>query len=80
MQEILNNVSKFVKGSTHEINIPGDELARAALFLLSTLPSSRQAVLEYLCSVYDEAVNEHVLKPDLGAGGGGGMIFCEYFM
>jgi len=69
LQEILNNVTKFVRGSTHEISVPGDELARTALFLLGTLPSSRQAVLEYLCSVYDEAVNEHMLKPDVGSGG-----------
>ena len=65
-QEILKQVRNFVKGSTRESEITASELIKSALFLLRSLPSARQAVLEHLSNVFDEAVNTHILKLDLG--------------
>ena len=50
-----------MKGSTFETKVSNEDLVHSALLLLRTLPSARQAVLEHLCNVFDEAVNNHIL-------------------
>lgn len=63
---MLKEVRNFVKGSTYETKVSNEDLVRSALLLLRTLPSARQAVLEHLCNVFDEAVNSHLLQIELG--------------
>ncbi|XP_014669565.1 PREDICTED: integrator complex subunit 5-like [Priapulus caudatus] len=65
-QEILNEVHKFVTGAQLADNLSRQELAQSAIFLLKSLPSSRAAVLEHLCSVFDEAVNVYLLQLETG--------------
>ena len=54
-----------MKGSAHEPKAPSEELVTPALFLLQSLPSARQAVLEYLGTVFDEAVETYIQRQDL---------------
>ncbi|XP_074653941.1 integrator complex subunit 5-like isoform X2 [Tubulanus polymorphus] len=64
-REILAHVRKFVSGagSNQKGQLKNNEdLAKSAIFLLQTLPSARFAVLEHLCSVFDQAVQAHILR------------------
>lgn len=64
-QDILGQVRKFIRGANYEEKISGEELSQSALYLLRTLPAARHAVLEYLCNVFTEAVNSHLLHLQL---------------
>ncbi|XP_064616946.1 integrator complex subunit 5-like [Liolophura sinensis] len=64
-QDILGQVRKFIRGANYEEKVSGEELCQSALYLLRTLPAARHAVLEYLCNVFTEAVNSHLLHLQL---------------
>jgi len=67
IQDMLKQVSRFVKAAStpNELNESGRiELAHTAISLLQTLPAARDAVLEYLCTIYDQAVNQHINRLD----------------
>lgn len=60
-QDILNEVRKFISGAvrpSHSINTL--EITRTALTLLKNVPATRDAVLEYFCSIFFNAVTKHV--------------------
>jgi hypothetical protein len=56
-----------VNASSYKGKISREELCRCALYLLQNLPSAHHAVLEYLCDLFDEAVNAHILEIELGS-------------
>jgi hypothetical protein len=62
LKEALNHLSKFVRGSSGEQSATGSSLIKSALLLLQTLPATRQAVLQYIAGLYDNAVREHFSK------------------
>lgn len=66
LQDIHRELRKFIEGSNYRNNISSEELAKSALILLRSLPSARHAVLEHLCSVFDEAANTHLLQIEIG--------------
>ncbi|XP_033732814.1 integrator complex subunit 5-like [Pecten maximus] len=61
-ETILNEVRKFLRGTSKEHATGRESYTKSALYLLQTLPTARFAVLEHLCSVFDEAVNEHLMR------------------
>lgn len=63
-KDILSEVRTFIAGTSNEKSISHESLARSALHLLQTLPVARHAVLEHLCSLFDEAVKLHILQSD----------------
>ena len=83
-QDLLADLSRFVagawscRGGGGQGGLGGAELTRTALSLLHSLPAARDAMLEYLGWVYDEAVGLHTSTradrppPPLMGGGGGG--------
>ena len=64
LQLILKQVKTFVTGSTYGRKICINELVQSAVFLLEHLPSARQAVLQYLSSVFHDAVNNEFVSKD----------------
>lgn len=60
----MSEVRTFIAGTSKEKSISHESLARSALHLLQTLPVARHAVLEHLCSLFDEAVKLHILHSD----------------
>ena len=75
LQEILQQVRQFIQGSSYEIKISHEELARCALYLLQNLPSARQAVLEHLANIFDDAVGAHMRASHVANGGAEGDKF-----
>ncbi|XP_069120310.1 integrator complex subunit 5-like [Argopecten irradians] len=61
-ETILNEVRKFLRGASKEQSMGRESYTKSALYLLQTLPTARFAVLEHLCSVFDEAVNDHLMR------------------
>lgn len=60
-QDILAEVRKFISGAvrpSHSTNT--QDVTRTALFLLKNVPATRDAVLEYFCSVFFVAVTKYV--------------------
>lgn len=57
--DLLNSLRSFLSGATRSSRTCDLELTRNALALLKTLPASRDAVLEYFCSVFDSAVKKY---------------------
>lgn len=57
---ILNELKIFIAGTTRSSKFNELELTKTALNLLKTLPASRDAVLEYFCSIFDAAVKKYV--------------------
>lgn len=58
--DILSELRNFIAGTTRSTKYNELELIKTALSLLKTLPASRDAVLEYFCTVFDEAVKKYV--------------------
>lgn len=69
-QEISKEIRNFVSGATFGSKYNRKDLAKSAIFLLKTLPSAREAILEYLCTVFDDAVNVYCHNVDLELGNG----------
>lgn len=67
-QEILREIRNFVGGATFGSKFSRTELAKSAIFLLKTLPAAREAILEYLCTIFDEAVSLYTHNLELEAG------------
>ncbi|KAL5012685.1 hypothetical protein ScPMuIL_011236 [Solemya velum] len=61
-EEILSEVRCFLRATSCEGKLGNESLTHSALFLLKNLPAARQAVLEHLCNVFDEAVYNHILQ------------------
>lgn len=60
-QDIVAEVRKFISGAvgpSHSTNM--QDVTRAALFLLKNVPATKDAVLEYFCSVFFVAVTKYV--------------------
>lgn len=53
---MLSEVRLFLQGVNRERQVTSQALTKSALYLLQTLPAARHAVLEYLCNVFEEAV------------------------
>lgn len=61
----LNDLRLFLAGtSSYDSKIRGSDLAKAAIRLLKTLPVAREAVLEYMHNLFDDAVNRHIMRLD----------------
>ncbi|KAL4237625.1 Integrator complex subunit 5 [Mactra antiquata] len=67
-QEILRELRTFLHGANHKAQKQRqrESVAHSSLVLLRTLPTARQAVLEYIASMFDEAVNNYLLEMDIG--------------
>lgn len=63
---ILNELNAFIAGTTRSSKFNELELTKTALNLLKTLPASRDAVLEFFCSVFDTAVKKYVACIEVG--------------
>lgn len=60
-QDIMLEVRKFISGTARTSQSSNTlELTRTALGLLKNVPATREAVLEYFCSVFFAAVKKHV--------------------
>ena len=64
-QDILKQLSNFVRGASDTNTNIDLDLATSALFLLQNLPASRQAVLQYLSNLFDEAVSTYIQRVTL---------------
>jgi len=60
LQETLDNLNKFARGSFVDQSGQEGELVKSALQLLQSLPATRSAVLQYVTDIYDDAVNQHL--------------------
>ncbi|XP_071444577.1 integrator complex subunit 5 isoform X2 [Hetaerina americana] len=69
-QDSLSELRIFVAGATRTVKTNPLELARTALSLLKTLPSTIDAVLEYFCALFDVAVAKYVsqIESDMCSG------------
>lgn len=76
--EVIEEVRNFIAGATHASKVNGHELAKCAIFLLKTIPATKEAVLEYLCSVFDEAVTDHMHQLELETGGPPGSTAAKF--
>lgn len=56
LQEMLENVNKLIKGVSHEHKISITDRVKSGFTILSSVPCTRFAVLEYFASVYDDAL------------------------
>lgn len=67
----LNDLRLFLAGtSSYESKIRSSDVAQAAIRLLKTLPVAREAVLEYMHSLFDDAVSRHIARLDSEDPGG----------
>lgn len=57
--DVLNNLRIFLSGAKRNRQVCDLELTRNALSLLKTMPASRDGVLDYLCIVFDQAVQKY---------------------
>lgn len=60
-QDVLIEIRKFINGavrSSHNKNVA--DLTRTGLTLLKNVPATRDAVLEYFCTVFEAAVTKYV--------------------
>ncbi|XP_066991548.1 integrator complex subunit 5 isoform X2 [Anabrus simplex] len=75
-QDLLTELRTFLSGATRTVKINPLELARTALSLLKTLPAARDAVLEYFCSLFDDAVSKYVtqIETDMTHGSSSGSL------
>lgn len=55
-QDVLTDLRLFLQGVNRERQVSNQALTKSALYLLQTLPVARHAVFEYLCNVFEEAV------------------------
>lgn len=60
--DLMADLRSFIAGATRNTRRAHLDigLARVALSLLKTLPASREAVLEYFCSLFDEVVGRYI--------------------
>lgn len=60
--DLMGELRAFIAGATKNARKGHLDigLARVALSLLKTLPASREAVLEYFCSLFDEVVGRYI--------------------
>ncbi|XP_013776240.1 integrator complex subunit 5-like [Limulus polyphemus] len=63
--QIIRELQVFLAGSTHSGKVRRAEVTNSALFLLKHLPVAKEAVLEFMNSLFDEAVNNRILKIEL---------------
>jgi len=59
-QDLMQELRNFLSGSRVATKANHVELTRTALNLLRSLPASRDAVLEYFCTVMDISVARYV--------------------
>lgn len=65
-QDLLMAIRTFISGATGSRKTNPLELTRIALDLLKRLPSARDAVLEYFCSVFDKSVSDYLAQTESG--------------
>lgn len=60
--DLMNDLRAFIAGAAKKTSKGHVDigLARTALSLLKTLPASREAVLEYFCSLFDKVVGRYI--------------------
>lgn len=62
---MLNDLRIFLAGTSgYDSKVRGPDAAKAAIRLLKTLPVAREAVLEYMHNLFDDAVNRHIMRLD----------------
>lgn len=64
-QDLLMAIRTFISGATGSRKTNPLELTRIALDLLKRLPSARDAVLEYFCSVFDKSVSDYLAQTEV---------------
>ncbi|XP_057653331.1 integrator complex subunit 5 isoform X1 [Diorhabda carinulata] len=69
-QDLMNELNFFLKGVTKKELCNEIDLTKSALILLKCLPSTKIAVLEYLCSVFENAAKIYVqaLETEINTG------------
>ncbi|XP_075738971.1 integrator complex subunit 5 omd isoform X2 [Rhipicephalus microplus] len=61
----LSDLRLFLAGtSSYDSKIRASDVAQAAIRLLRTLPVAREAVLEYMHNLFDDAVGRHIVRLD----------------
>lgn len=61
----LSDLRLFLAGTAgYDSKIKSADVTKAAIRLLKTLPAARDAVLEYMQNLFDNAVNKHIMKLD----------------
>lgn len=67
----LSDLRLFLAGtSSYDSKIRPSDVAKAAIRLLKTLPVAREAVLEYMHNLFDDAVSRHIVRLDSEESGG----------
>lgn len=61
-KDILTELNTFISGATQTSKSNPLDLSKTALNLLKTLPTARDAILEYFCTVFDIAVNNYIVR------------------
>lgn len=60
-KDILSELTNFINGATQTVKTNPLDLSKTALNLLKTLPTAREAILEYFCTVFDVAVKNYII-------------------
>lgn len=68
-EALLKELHTFLNGATKLAKVRSIEVARAAIYLLKTLPAARDGVLEHMYNLFDESVSNYVLKLELDDNG-----------
>lgn len=61
-KDILSELNTFLNGASQPVKSNSLDLSKIALNLLKTLPTSRDAILEYFCTVFDLAVSNYIVR------------------
>ncbi|XP_049959293.1 integrator complex subunit 5 isoform X1 [Schistocerca serialis cubense] len=64
--DLLSELRAFLAGATRSVKTNPLELARRALSLLKTLPATRDAVLEYFCTLFEGSVSKYMSETAAG--------------
>lgn len=59
---ILAELNAFVTGATQASTLHSLDLSKNAIFLLKNVPAARDAILEYFCNLFDNAVGNYITR------------------
>lgn len=67
--DLMSELRSFISGATRSARKGHMDIgmARVALSLLKTLPASREAVLEYFCSLFDDIVGRYIENVEIAS-------------
>lgn len=61
-QDITEELRSFIAGTTRSTKCNPLDLTKTAVSLLKTLPTTREAIFEYFCTVFDNATQNYITR------------------